>query len=38
MKKIQSTLSNENHVSIQGLLLAFLAGCLAATLFWYFIV
>jgi len=38
MKKIQSALTNENRVSIPGLILAFIAGCFAATLFWYFII
>jgi len=39
MKKIQAVLlRNENPVSIPGVILAFIAGCLAATMFWYFII
>jgi len=39
MKKIQAVLlRNENHISIPGVVVAFIAGCLAATMFWYFII
>lgn len=39
MKKIQAVLlKNENHISIPGVILAFIGGCLAATMFWYFII
>jgi hypothetical protein len=38
MKRIHAALKNENHLSMPGLILAFVAGCLTATLFWYFII
>jgi len=39
MKKIQAVLlRHENHFSIPGVVLAFIAGCLTATTFWYFII
>jgi hypothetical protein len=39
MKKIQAILRrNENAIFIPGLVLAFIAGCLVATIFWYLIV
>jgi len=38
MKKIHAALNNENPATIQGVVLAFVAGCLAAILFWYFII
>jgi hypothetical protein len=37
MKKFLTALRNENTVSIPGLILAFIAGCLSAVAFWYFI-
>lgn len=38
MKRIQAALKHENHLSVPGLILAFIAGCFTATLFWYFII
>ena len=38
MKKIHAVPLHEKPVSIPGLILAFIAGCLSATLFWYFII
>jgi hypothetical protein len=39
MKKIQAVfLRNEKSISIAGVVLAFVAGCLAATMFWYFVI
>jgi hypothetical protein len=38
MKKIHTAFTNEKPVSIPGLVLAFIAGCLSATLLWYFII
>jgi hypothetical protein len=39
MKKIQAVLlRHENHLTVPGVVLAFIAGCLTATMCWYFII
>jgi hypothetical protein len=38
MKKIQAALKHDDHVSIPGVLLAFVAGCFTATMCWYFLI
>ena len=38
MKQIHTPLTHKIPVSIPGLILSFIAGCLAATIFWYFII
>ena len=36
MKKIHIALTSED-ITIPGVIIAFIAGCLTATIFWYFI-
>jgi hypothetical protein len=38
MKQIDTVLTHKTPVSIPGLILSFVAGCLAAVAFWYLIV
>jgi hypothetical protein len=38
MKQIDTILTHKTPVSIPGLILSFVTGCLAAVVFWYFII
>jgi hypothetical protein len=38
MQQIHTSLTDKRPVSIPGLILSFIAGCLAAAIFWYFLI